>query len=84
MFRERLDQLACSALDLLMRALAALRELAWHNRRMTAKGVAAAVVFAAAHFGFRVSTETQVALATALFFFLGLVGRDRPKQRNTL
>lgn len=82
MFKAKLDQLTCASLDLLMRALAALRELAWLNRRMTAKGVVAALVFVGARFGLDVSTETQAALATGLFIYLGLVGRDRPKQRS--
>jgi hypothetical protein len=82
MLRERLDRFACALLDQVMRALAALRELAWLNRRMTAKGLASAAVFAAAHFGFHVSAETQVTLATALFLFLGLVGRDKQQRRS--
>lgn len=82
MLRRRLNSAACAALDLLGRALAALRELAWLNRRMTAKGLVSVAVFIAAHYGLELSPATQVVLASLLFTYLGLVGRDKQKRRS--
>lgn len=82
MFKDKLDRFACAALDHLGRALDALWELAWLNRRMTAKGLVSALVLAAAHFGFEVSTGTQALLASALVAYLGLAGRDKQRRRT--
>lgn len=82
MFNEKLDRFACAALDLLGRALAALRELAWVNRRMTAKGLVSAAVFLGARYGLDISQETQALLATLLFTYLGLAGRDKQRRRT--
>lgn len=77
MLKERLNQFACALLDWIMSALAALWELAWLNRRMTAKGIVAAVVFLAARYGWDISPDAQAALAVGITLYLGLVGRDR-------
>lgn len=77
MLRDRLKLLAFMLLDALMRSLAAGWELAWRNRRMTAKGIVGVLVLLGAHYGFEVSEETQLLLATLIAAYLGLVGRDR-------
>lgn len=82
MLRRRFNSAACAALDLLGRALSALRELAWLNRRMTAKGLVSVAVFVAAHYGLEISATAQVILASLLFTYLGLVGRDKQKRRS--
>jgi hypothetical protein len=80
MVKQKLDEIACAALAQLMAALAALRELAWLNRRMTARGVVAVLVYAAAYFGFEISAAAQAWLASGLFLYLGIVGRDRQRR----
>ena len=82
MLLQKLDSVACAVLDLLGRALAALRELAWLNRRMTAKGLVSVAVFVGAHYGLEISPTAQVILASLLFTYLGLVGRDKQKRRS--
>lgn len=81
MIKQKLDEFACIVLARLGGALAALWELAWLNRRTTAKGVAGAVVFLAARNGFEISPDTQAWLATAIFIYLGLAGRDKLRRR---
>ena len=68
--------------EFLTRGLEAIFELAWLNRRMTARGLVAAVVFLAARYGFEISAETQAGLATLIFLYLGLVGRDRQRRNQ--
>jgi hypothetical protein len=83
MLQNKLDGIGCRALDWLMRQAAALRELAWLNRRMTAKGLASVVAFIAAHYGLSISSSNQVLLASLLLAYLGIVGRDKPKGRSS-
>ncbi|HEX8685926.1 MAG TPA: hypothetical protein VF654_05470 [Pyrinomonadaceae bacterium] len=80
MVKEKLDELFCAALDQLMRALFALREMAWLNRRMTARGLVLAVAFVAARLGFEISPATQATLGTLFILYLGVVGRDRHRK----
>lgn len=77
MLRAKLEHLAARAVAALIGALEALFELAWRHRRMTSKGVTAAVVFVAARYGLEISAETQTALAVGVSLYLGVAGRDR-------
>lgn len=79
MFRQKLDEFASACLDQLMRALAALHELAWLNRRMTARGLVLAVVFVAARLGLEITPANQAVLGTFFILYLSVVGRDKPR-----
>lgn len=85
MLRTKLSEIASETadalIDWLMCQLACLRELAFLNPRMTAKGAVSALVLLAAHFGFQVSASAQVEIATAVVLYLGIAGRDRPQRR---
>lgn len=82
MFRDKLDQFACAALDWLTSQFALAYELAVGHPRQTAKGVVAALLFVGAHYGLNLPEWAQVGLVISLTAYLGASGRDRQQRRS--